>query len=238
MPSHHFLRARSRGAIGCSRRFNHNATRMCALSVALLFLAFGEMPLPAQDKPMKWGEVPRADLEMKSFPADSNASAVILCDFGEVSFDTEYELNFWRHRRIKILSPAGFKWGEVFLTYRAKDRSQRINDLEGFTFILAADGTVRREKLDKKSIFEEKVDDEHRRNIAIACIQNTPSICPIGLFKTASRPVGASCASKFPVCSTTFWCTRRSLSSMCMNPASGPLPPVAALASKRCTIAG
>lgn len=163
MPSHHFLRARSRGAIGCSRRFNHNATRMCALSVALLFLAFGEMPLPAQDKPMKWGEVPRADLEMKSFPADSNASAVILCDFGEVSFDTEYELNFWRHRRIKILSPAGFKWGEVFLTYRAKDRSQRINDLEGFTFILAADGTVRREKLDKKSIFEEKVDDEHRR---------------------------------------------------------------------------
>lgn len=163
MPSHHFLRVRSRGAIGCSRRFNHNATRMCALSVALLFLAFGEMPLPAQDKPMKWGEVPRADLEMKSFPADSNASAVILCDFGEVSFDTEYELNFWRHRRIKILSPAGFKWGEVFLTYRAKDRSQRINDLEGFTFILAADGNVRREKLDKKSIFEEKVDDEHRR---------------------------------------------------------------------------
>ncbi len=163
MPSHYSLRTRSRGAIGCSSRYRREMTRRCAVGVVLLFLAFGGMPLPAQDKPMKWGEVPRADLEMTSFPADTNASAVILCDYGEVSFDTEYEVDFWRHRRIKILSPAGFKWGEVILTYRAKDRSQRIHDLEGSTFILAADGTVRREKLDKKSIFDENVDNEHRR---------------------------------------------------------------------------
>ncbi len=117
----------------------------------------------AQDKPMKWGEVPRADLEMKSFPADSNATAVILCDYGEVAFDDEFELDFRRHRRIKILTPAGYNWGETSLSYYAKDRLQRVENIEGYTFILDPNGAIRREKLDKKSVFDEDVDGEHRR---------------------------------------------------------------------------
>jgi hypothetical protein len=75
---------------------------LCLLLPALLF---------SQAKPpMKWGEVPRADLEMKKFPDDSNAAAVILGDFGEIYFDGFFEMVFTRHRRIKILSEAGYKW--------------------------------------------------------------------------------------------------------------------------------
>ncbi len=130
------------------------------LMIFLLPAAF----LFAQDKPMKWGDVPRADLEMTSFPADSNAAAIILCDYGEVEFTgSDFEMVYKRHRRIKILSEAGYKWGNYALQYYAKEDRQRVRDIEGQTIKLAADGSVQREKLDKKSIFDENVDGEWRR---------------------------------------------------------------------------
>ncbi|MEK7728986.1 MAG: DUF3857 domain-containing protein [candidate division KSB1 bacterium] len=116
----------------------------------------------AQDKPIKWGEVPRPELEMKNYPADSNATAVILCDYGEVSFDDAFNLILTCHRRVKILSEAGYDWGEVALTYFGKERSQWITDIEGQTLTLV-NGAVRKDKLDKKSIFNEDVDGEYRR---------------------------------------------------------------------------
>jgi hypothetical protein len=131
-------------------------------AAVLLCLPCGKQ-LHAQDKPIKWGEVPRADLEMPSFQADSNATAVILCDVAEVSFDSEFQLNFERHRRIKILSPAGFKWGGLALSYYDEDRIQRVDRIDGYTHILEANGKVRHEKLDKKSIFDEDVDGKRRR---------------------------------------------------------------------------
>jgi transglutaminase-like putative cysteine protease len=118
--------------------------------------------LSAQDRPIKWGEVPQADLKMKSYPADSNATAVILCDYGEVSFDDDFNLVFTRHRRVKILSEAGYDWGEVSLPYYAKERVQWLDGVEGHTLTLA-NGGVRKDKLDKKSIFNEDVDGEWRR---------------------------------------------------------------------------
>jgi hypothetical protein len=129
------------------------------LLIGLLFDSF----LLAQSKPMKWGDVPRADLEMKTFPEDSNATAVILCDFGEVTFNDQFGMVFSRHQRVKILSEAGYDWGSHAIQFYAKDKRQRVTDVEGQTFYLTAEGTVRREKLDKKSIFDEDVDGEWRR---------------------------------------------------------------------------
>ena len=132
------------------------------VAVMAAFLLMGK-PSFAQEPPIKWGEVPYADLEMKSFPEDSNAAAVILCDYGRVSFNSNFELDFQHHRRIKILSPAGYDWGSFTVKYYAKDRVHRVEDVEGQTIILEPNGKVRREKLDKKSIFDEDVDGEWRR---------------------------------------------------------------------------
>ena len=129
----------------------------------MLGLLFFPCLVAAQGKPMKWGEVPRADLEMKNFPEDSNATAVILCDYGTVSFDEEFRVVFNRHRRIKILSQAGYTWGDYAVQYYDKSGVQRVEGIEGQTFVLETDGSVRREKLDKKSIFDEDVDGDWRR---------------------------------------------------------------------------
>ena len=131
--------------------------------IVLLMALVAPPLLLAQDK-IKWGEVARADLEMKTFPPDTNATAVILSDIGEVSFDNRFEMIFKRHRRIKLLSRAAFeKWGDVVITYYARENGQRVTDLDGQTFNLAANGSIRKEKLDKKSIFDENVDGTYRR---------------------------------------------------------------------------
>lgn len=138
------------------RRTLSPARLICVLSAVLAPMLF------AQNKPMKWGEAPRPELEMKTFPADSNASAVVLYDYGEVSFDDAFNMVFSRHRRIKILREAGYDWGEVSIGYYAKDRAQWLDNVEGQTLTLV-NGAVRKDKLDKKSLFNEDVDGEYRR---------------------------------------------------------------------------
>ena len=117
----------------------------------------------AQPKSIKWGEVPRADLEMKTFPNDTNAAAVILGDVGNVYFNGRLEMILTRHRRIKIFSEAGYEWGNPTVQYSAKEPPQKVTDLEGQVFILDPDGTVRKIKLDETSIIDEEIDGNRRR---------------------------------------------------------------------------
>ena len=57
------------------------------LSVLFISSTFIFAPAFSQDAPITWGDIPRADLEMKSYEPDSNASAVILCDYGESHYN-------------------------------------------------------------------------------------------------------------------------------------------------------
>ncbi len=117
----------------------------------------------AQEQKIKWGDIPRTDLEMKSFPEDSNAAVVILFDLGKVWFSGDFNMTFERHRRIKILTEGGYDWADVAIGFYAKNKIQWIDDVEGQTISLAADGSVKKAKLDKKSIFNEDVDGARRR---------------------------------------------------------------------------
>jgi hypothetical protein len=110
------------------------------------------------DPPISWGEVPGDQLAMKAYTPDSLASAVILCDFGDVHFDQDFRVIFKRHCRIKILTRAGFSWGSVGIQYYAKDKTQRVRDIEGMTITAGADGKVETKELDDNSIFTEDRD--------------------------------------------------------------------------------
>lgn len=133
-----------------------------ALLIACL-LAGCVIAAPTHAQPAEWGDVPRRALEMNSYSADSNASAVVLSDVGTVHFDSRARLVYERHRRIKILTEGGYDWGTVELTYFAEDRMQRVTDIEGHTFTLAADGTVERHELDDDDVFREDINGTHER---------------------------------------------------------------------------
>lgn len=121
-------------------------------------------PIDPPDEPAEWGEVSMEELEMDHYPADSNATAVILSDYGETSFKRSGRLEFERHRRIKILSEEAYDdWGTVEITYYDENGTERVDNIEAHTVVLNAEGEQETYELNGDDIFEEDIDDTHQR---------------------------------------------------------------------------
>lgn len=131
------------------------------------FIALLAIALPfssrSQDPPITWGVIPPEDLAMKTFPGDTNATAVILCDYGTTYFDDELDMVHERHARIKILTTKGYDWGTVSVSLYTKDGTQRIGNVQGATYVLDSTGAMRTIPLDDDDIFTEKVTPERVR---------------------------------------------------------------------------
>lgn len=116
--------------------------------------------LDAQEPPIKWGDIPRADIEMTSFPLDTNASALILCDYGESSLDNDLNVIFKRHIRIKIFNQKGYKWANHSVVLYTENKTEFIEEIEGVTYSLDAQGKIIKSELDEDEIYEERIDKE------------------------------------------------------------------------------
>lgn len=109
---------------------------------------------------MKFGKIPKEDLEMKVYAPDTSAAAVVLCDFGTVTFeftDDKAGNVLTRHKRIKILRRAGFDYGNVEIPYYTS--FMKVKRLEAQVF--APDG--KETEVAKKDIFEEKINENWSR---------------------------------------------------------------------------
>jgi hypothetical protein len=133
-------------------------------SFLILFLLVTAFVMPARmlaqtpPPPLEWGEIPKEQLAMTSFSGDSNATAVILCDYGESNLNSDMNLVFTRHRRIKILTNAGFTWGMHSVNIHTADRIESIDKIEGVTYVLKPDGDMEEIEMDDDAIFREDVD--------------------------------------------------------------------------------
>lgn len=117
-----------------------------------------------QDKPMKWGKVNMEDLQMSDYAADTNATAVILGEFGELEVLQTGEVEYNYHVRVKLLSEAAYDaWGTYSLFYNTGKYGSRIRNVEGNTFVIGSNGKSVRHKLGKKSIFKEKLDGQYEQ---------------------------------------------------------------------------
>jgi len=120
-------------------------------------------PIHAQNTPLipeeppEWGEVSKDVLRVTDYPADSNASAVILAEYGDGGVTPNQEFELERHMRIKILDEGGYESGEITIPYYAEDGIQHISDVEGATYTLE-NGTVTEHELDGDDVFQEEVD--------------------------------------------------------------------------------
>lgn len=116
----------------------------------------------AQEPKIKFGEVSKEELQMKVYPKDSTAEAVVLYEFGETSFEFvqsgtgnrggSYALRivtiYHEHKRIKILKKSAFSRATIQIPY---DNAS----IKAFTYNIE-NGEVNKEKLPKESIFKEK----------------------------------------------------------------------------------
>jgi transglutaminase-like putative cysteine protease len=130
---------------------------LVVLSLLYTIPGHAQDPLPTPSEPPEWGEVSTEVLRVRDYPADSNASAVILADYGNGRFTPNGEFELQRHTRVKILDKGGYKSGTVTVPYYAEDGTQSVDDVEGMTYTLD-EGEVQRHELASDDVFEEDLD--------------------------------------------------------------------------------
>lgn len=116
----------------------------------------------AQKAPMKYGRIDQSYLEMTVYGPDTTAKAVILGDYGEVSYEMNlhggFDLVFIRHLRVKILDQEATSHGDFKLRLWKGHTldGERINKIKATTFNLENDEVVET-SLEKDAIYEEKI---------------------------------------------------------------------------------
>ena len=126
------------------------------LLAALVLLATAAS---AQDLDLRWGRLSDAEVALDSVAGYPDASAVILADTALDELTPArrgVRLERRRHKRVKVLTEAGYEQGEFSLRYGDDDR---VRDVRAQTFVPRPDGTMERVELDRKSIFREEVRD-------------------------------------------------------------------------------
>ena len=138
--------------------------RLCLSLFKITFLILTTGTAFAQKDPIKFGEVDAKDVSMKSYDKDSEAEAVVLCDYGNSNFEYMSEKGFRlimrRHTRIKILKQSGTKWGIIsFYIYNFTHDKEKISLVKGTSYNFE-NGQVQKTKLEKESVFENKITDK------------------------------------------------------------------------------
>lgn len=133
----------------------------CKLSfVFFIFFSINGEDAQCQEK-FKFGKVSIEELEMKSYANDTSANAVVLYEEGYTSFffTDDFVLQTEITERIKILKQEGVELATISAQYYVQGpKKERISDIEAWAYNLE-NGNIEKTKLDKKFIFDEKIND-------------------------------------------------------------------------------
>jgi hypothetical protein len=110
---------------------------LCAFSLAVK--AQTQTPVPPATQ--AYGKVDIADLELKTCDFEKDANAEVLFDKGSVYFNTDYDLVFERHIRIKIFNDNGKDQANIKIRYDGGDRSELMSNVQAETINLN-NGTI------------------------------------------------------------------------------------------------
>ncbi|MFT3935450.1 MAG: DUF3857 domain-containing protein [Chitinophagaceae bacterium] len=129
-------------------------------SLALAVLLCAVNMLHAQDAPIKFGKITPQDFNITQ-PYDSGASAVVIADIGNSSFEGNtkgwFSLVYTRTTRIKIFNKNGFKTASVEIPlYSSGGAEEKLDNLKAYTYNLEA-GKVVETKLDGASVFKDNL---------------------------------------------------------------------------------
>ncbi len=116
----------------------------------------------------KFGKIDVSAFTPTEFEKDTSIAAIVLFETGKTQFQYAESRGFQTvldvHVRIKILRKSGYDKADQSITCYAPSNSRReqVSNLKGYTHLLE-NGKVVSYKLDKKSIFDEKVSDNVTR---------------------------------------------------------------------------
>lgn len=138
--------------INCMRSF---CLFICCV---LAFQGFSQEESPY----VKFGKITVAELERKIYPIDSNANAIVLSDIGNAAVEGNskgwFSIVFQRHKVVHILNKNGYDEANVEIPlYIDGSEEERVDNIHAVTYNLE-NGKIKETKLDKGSVFKEKVD--------------------------------------------------------------------------------
>jgi hypothetical protein len=143
--------------------------------IFVVFYVLVSLYAQAQDPTiMKWGAIDRKELLMTIYPADSNASAVVLGSYGYTYFtysNGRFQVSYKIHKRIKILNKEGYKYANVEVplwSTNNNDSKESIAEIQGATYSLnPKSGGIDRTFLEEKNIYTEIASSQKGRQLKI-----------------------------------------------------------------------
>jgi hypothetical protein len=127
--------------------------------VALFLLSLTVFAQKNKDIPA-FGKIEKADLELMECDFDKNAEAMVLFDVAELDCSISggnVFIQLQRHVRIKILKDKGLDNANIRIRYLTSLR-QDVKNLSAQTYNLDGSGNVIVSKLEKKLIYQKKID--------------------------------------------------------------------------------
>ncbi len=133
---------------------------LLSLFLVTLFNVVFAQKKPTANALPAFGKVEKPELASNTCDFDKNAEAMVLFDVGEVycsytfaGLTTEVQ----RHVRIKILNTKGLKKADIRIPFYNYKNIETIKKLEAQTFNLDATGNIVVTKLEKKLVYEKKI---------------------------------------------------------------------------------
>lgn len=131
------------------------------ISKLTLFVGIFLISFYVDAQKIKFGNITAKDFQEKIYPIDSTAQAVILYDAGAAAYEsnnnTWFNIVYTYHKRIRILNKNAFDIATIKIPlYVGEKLEDRLDKIEAATYTLQ-NGEVVKTKLDKQSIFKDKV---------------------------------------------------------------------------------
>lgn len=132
----------------------------------LTILLFACLQIHSQQLKKEFGQIDNDEIELRSYKKEPLAGAVILFDIGETKFiDTEngYDIQFTRHKRIKIFNKSAFENAEVSIPYYVDEngKAEEVKSIEATTYNYENEKLIK-QRLDPSTIYDEKFDQKWR----------------------------------------------------------------------------
>lgn len=118
----------------------------------------------AQKEIPKFGDIDKADLQMKECEYDKDAEAYKLLDYGNVQYqimNDNFNIVAERRTRIKILKDKGLDEANIKIDFYSSGDYERLSEISGITYNLDNTGNVVKTILDKSSIFIKKLNNRY-----------------------------------------------------------------------------
>ncbi|MEE4215769.1 MAG: DUF3857 domain-containing protein [Bacteroidales bacterium] len=130
--------------------------------VLAAMLLISNFPVNGQEFKMEFGDIDPDNLAMKAYVRDTSVSAMVIGDFGDISFiydqDLGFKIIFKRHTRIKIFTKEGYDFANQSLAlYSTANIKEEVIKLRATTYNLEGTKVVK-SNMDKRSaIFRDEI---------------------------------------------------------------------------------